>query len=144
MSKIVVAVLIVVGGLLGAVSGCGTAGFLPSVLVAVTEAGQVLDAIVAFVTSYFLRHPDADAQVKVQKALVRCRTALSVLTRVAAGAEKVDQGRIDQAFAEFKAAYEELLALTEPYGVKKRDGLAATAEMLAVPPAEAFRPQARR
>lgn len=103
--------------------GCAALGaVLPDVIAAVVDGQQILDAIADFVTKYFTNHPDPAAQTKVDEALAKARGALNVALRVAKGANGVANAQVDQAFADFEAAYLELVKLCAPYGVKVTPG----------------------
>src|SRR5688500_16867770 len=84
---------------------------LPSVIAAVTDAMLILDQIEDFVRRYFAANPDPAREKKFDVAMTRCRSALVAAQRTAKGAEKLDQQKVDEAFAEFKVAYRELAAL---------------------------------
>lgn len=111
---------------------------LPHVIAAVVDAQQIIDTIVTFVDRWFVAHPDPVAKAKVDAAVMKTRAALNVLLRAANGAEKVGQEKIDAAFADFKAAYLELIALVHPYGVNPSPTenfpkLSASGDTLTVP-----------
>jgi hypothetical protein len=106
--------------------GCATiASKLPAVISAVTDGMMVLDTIEAFIRNYFTKHPAPETQARVDVAIARTRGALSAALRTAHGAEKLDQAQIDAAFADFKAAYQDLMVLLTPLGVRSGDRLAA-------------------
>lgn len=106
---------------------------LPIVIAAVTDGIMVLDAIEDFVSKYFLARPNKELEDKIATAMARTRSSLNAALRIAKGAEKLDQAKIDEAFAEFRAAYAELLALLTPLGVTSGPALRATPGGLAVP-----------
>lgn len=125
--------------------GCAAvAGLLPDVIAYVTDGSQILDAIVAFVNNYFVAHPDPVAQAKFTDAMTKARSALNVALRTAQGAKSLDDASVDAAFADFKAAYLDLMTLVKPYGVVQNDLPAAkftvSKDTLVVPPPLAFRP----
>ncbi len=90
---------------------------LPTVIAAVTDAAQILDAIEHFVHAYYLQKPDPVKEAICDKAIAKSRTALNAALRIAQGTEKLDQAKVDEAFADFKLAYQELLVIVEPLGV---------------------------
>lgn len=107
---------------------------LPTVVAAVTDAMLVLDSIERFVALYFVKHPDEDKAAKVAAALVRARGALNAALRSAEGAKQLDQGQVDAAFAEFREAYQALIALVGPLGVQPGGpALRAAPDTLIVP-----------
>lgn len=123
--------------------GCAAiAAALPDVIAAVTDGAQIIDAIEHFVALYFASHPDADKQKAVGEAITKARSALNLALRSAQGAKDLDDAKIDAAFADFKAAYLELIALCAPYGVKqaKVGRFAAAPGSLIVPEPIAFAP----
>ena len=97
---------------------------LPKVVAAVTDAGQIVDSIKDFVDAYFVAHPDAAKQKLVDAAILKAKESLNLALRTANGAQELDQKKVDEAFADFKQAYRELLALVGPLGVRQ-DGTAA-------------------
>jgi hypothetical protein len=120
-------------------SGCATvASSLPAVIAAVTDGVMVLDSIADFASRYFDNKSATDPKMaaKVEAAINRARAALNFALRACQGAEKLSQEQVDEAFAEFRRAYADLLALIEPLGVRAAApgaGLRATAVGLAVP-----------
>jgi hypothetical protein len=116
---------------------CATvAAHLPSVIAAVTDGVMVLDTIDRFADAYFSSHgADPRTQAKVDGAIERARAALNAALRAAQGAEHLTQEQIDAAFADFRAAYAELLALVAPLGVRQGTGetLRASPGNLVVP-----------
>lgn len=120
--------------LVATLPGCGAIiSALPHVIAAVVDAVQVLDAIEAFVKRYFVENPDPPRELAVGKAIAKARGSLNAALRVAQGTEKLDQQKVDAAFADFKVAYQELLALVGPLGVKPAGTLAASPNGLTVP-----------
>lgn len=92
---------------------------LPKVVAAVTDAAQILDAIENFSDRFFLAAPDEANERKVRASIDRARLALNAALRATQGAENLSQDALAAAFADFRAAYKDLLALTEPMGVKQ-------------------------
>lgn len=109
--------------------GCATvATNLPIVIAAVMDASLILESLTSFIDAYFRVRPDADLEKKVRDAMTKTRAALNTALRLAQGAEKLNQAQIDAAFADFKAAYAELLVILAPLGVTAKG-----AELKAVP-----------
>lgn len=101
-----------IGFLLAATPGCAAVlAALPTVIAAVTDAMMILDQIEVWVNAYFAAHPDKEKQERVVQALGKTRNALVAANRTCSGAEKLDQAKVDDAFADFKVAYAELVAL---------------------------------
>lgn len=127
-------------------AGCAAAlAALPDIIAAVVDGAGVIDLIEQLVARYFVAHPDAEAQRKVDEAVQRCRLALNAALHAARGAKDVDDAAIDKAFDEFKAAYLELVRLTRPYGVRMGAGhaLRAAPGELEVPEPAALAPRRR-
>lgn len=106
---------------------------LPTIIAAVTDGLMVLDAIESFIDRYYKQNLDAASEAKVRLGLARARGALNTALRVGQGAEKLDRAQVDEAFAEFRVAYLELLALVGPLGVQSGDRLAVRAGSIVVP-----------
>jgi len=106
---------------------------LPAVISAVVDGALVLDTIASFIRRYFAERPNPDALAKVEIAIARARAALDAALRIAQGAQKLDQAKIDEAFADFRVAYQELLILVQPFGISSGDKMAATPGGLQVP-----------
>jgi hypothetical protein len=124
--KLVLALLVALAA--APVSGCAAiVSNLPAVIAAVTDGMMVVDAIEAFVRRFFAASPNPDLQRKVDVAVSKTRSALSAALRISDGAQKLDQAQVDAAFADFKTAYLELVALVAPLGVQQQgDTLRAT------------------
>jgi hypothetical protein len=98
--------------------GCATvASNLPVIIAAVMDAEMILSSLQSFVDAFFKVKPDEALEKKVRDAMARTRSALNAALRLAQGAEKLDQAKIDEAFADFKAAYAELIVILAPLGV---------------------------
>ena len=114
---------------------------LPVIVAAVQDAALIIDSIEQFVQRYFAAHPDAAKEKTVAKAIAKCRAALNATLRAANGIDELNQQKFDEAFADFKVSYTELLAVTSPLGVKPAGSsllLAPSGETLEVPTPEAF------
>lgn len=101
-----------------ALAATDCAGFLaalPKVVAAVADAAQILDVIDAAAGSFFER--DAAARLVYERAMMKARLALSAAAHAAGGAERLSQEDVDRAFADFRAAYVELLRLVGPLGI---------------------------
>ena len=126
-------------------TGCDVVrSVLPQVVSAVTKSILALDTIENFTDAYFAAKPDAEKQKVVGKALAKARAALSAAQHATEGAEKLDQAQNNEAWKAFQQAYEELLILTGPLGVKPDKGgvlqASPAGDALLVPAPEALRP----
>lgn len=98
--------------------GCATVvPALPTVIAAVTDAVMILDGIQNFVDKYFAAKPNPALEEKVGDAMQKTRAALNVALRSAQGAQDLDQAKVDDAFKNFRAAYQELMVILGPLGV---------------------------
>jgi hypothetical protein len=89
---------------------------------AVSEAGLILDVIDSAAKQYFAANPDSDKKELYGEAMAKARLSLAAAVRMANGVEKLDQQKIDEAFAEFRKAYSAVLALAGPLGIVKPSG----------------------
>lgn len=129
----------ILASLPAATTGCdvlrAAAPILSDVLLVIDDAQAILNIIDSAAKIWFDLHPDAaDAKAKYVKAMGRCRVALDGAIRVVRGSKSLDEGQVDQAFAEFRAAYVDLTALLAASGIKAADGkLGAGPDVVAVP-----------
>lgn len=101
-------------GALLVLPGCAAvASVLPDVIAAVTDGVLILDQIEDFVRRYFAANPNPEKEKALAKALAKARGALIAAQRASKGAEKLDQQKVDEAFADFRVAYQELRALVD-------------------------------
>lgn len=120
--------------LVAALGGCATVtAALPKVIAAVTDAVMVLDAVDGFIDQHFKENPDPAAEASVRAIVARTRGALSAALRTANAAQKLDQAEVDGAFAEFRKAYQDLMAVLAPLGVVTGKTLRATAGQFQIP-----------
>lgn len=113
--------LLVLFAALSFAPGCATiSSTLPIIIAAVTDGVMVLDSIQVFADAFFRNKPNEDLEKKVRDGIARSRSALNAALRLAQGAEKLDQAKIDEAFVEFKRAYADLLVLLTPLGVQQQ------------------------
>jgi hypothetical protein len=100
-------------------SGCAAfISKLPVVMAAVTDGMLVVDSIEAFANVYFAGHPDPTKQAQLAGLIAKTRTALDAALRIVNASKDLNQAKVDEAFAEMRAAYTELIALAESIGVK--------------------------
>ena len=102
-------------------TGCGAVGaaigMLATVTAVIAEAGHVLNTVDALTHRYLAQHPDPVLAQQYAAAYAKTELALGAALRIAKGAEKLDQQKVDEALAEFRVAYQQLLALLGPYGI---------------------------
>jgi hypothetical protein len=110
---------------------------LPTVIAAVMDAFVILDAIDDFSDRYFKVHPDPGAQSKIDNAITKARASLNIALRTTQGAQDLSDQDIERAFASFRVAYQELLVLVGPIGIKSTssgdNALSASSNQLVVP-----------
>lgn len=123
------------------IAGCARfVSKLPVVISMVTDGTMVLDTIEAFVHKFFEAHPSPEKQQKIGAAIAQARIALHAALRTAHGAEKLNQSKVDEAFADFRDAYRALIELVGPLGIQSGDRLAVTPGGLMVPEPLALKP----
>lgn len=115
------------------VSCAAVVQYLPTVIAVVQDALIVIDQIKMFTDGVFVVKPNPDLQHKIDQAIARTKVALDAALRVANGTDKLTKEQADAAFADFKVAYQDLIALVAPLGVKTGDHLAAAPGTLTVP-----------
>lgn len=125
----------------GSVGCAAIASALPTVISAVVDGMSIIDQIQHFVDAYFANKPDKEKYEQVAHAIARCRSALNTANRIANGAEKLNQEKVDDAFTDFRVAYQELMVLVGPLGVVPADALGVDpyGRKLYVPEPEAFK-----
>lgn len=123
--------------------GCGAslAAVIASVVAAATEASGWVQAIADFADAALDRVPDSELRAKLDKAVYAARVSALALSDAARGADHLTRQELDKAFADFQAAYAELLAVAKSLGVRVAGTpgkYSATATSLEVPPPEHF------
>lgn len=105
---------------LGVVSLSGCAGMLPAIAKLAQGSqylGTVIDVATAGAETYFARHPNLEAERRVEASVTRARSALAALDAALATVEAVDSQNLKQARTEALKAYTELRALLTDLGV---------------------------
>lgn len=103
-----------------AVSSCAAVvSSLPTIIAYVQDGSLVVNTIARFVDQYFTVSPNAELQGKIDSAISRTNAALDLVLRAASGTGKINQGKVDEAIADFRQAYTDLLALVAPLGVRQ-------------------------
>ena len=127
-----------------AAPGCATvAAYLPTVIAAVQDGALVVDTIERFADRYFAAKPNPELQKKADQAIARTRSALDAALRTASGAQDLNDAKVDEAFAEFRRAYTDMVALLGPLGLSTGEGLRASPGGLTVPTPLAMGPVRR-
>jgi len=89
---------------------------LPSVIKLVTDATLVLDTIHDYVDTY--QDLSESAKGDIHAALEKARHAFEAVKQAAKGASEMSDGRLTEALASARAAYDQVLALMSKHGVK--------------------------
>lgn len=112
--------LATVAALLCTQTGCGAAlsNLLPKVVAAATDVGFLLDEVESFADLFFAARPDPVRKGEVDRAISRVRSAADNAVRVANDGTKTAQDA-DAALSDLRKAWAELMALTEPLGVRR-------------------------
>lgn len=134
--------LLSIGLALALVISTACAGAIP-IIAAITSIAAEAVEWVDLIADFVQRAPvDEQTRAPIAQAIQRARIAAIGLQRAARGAGHLSHEQLEAAFADFRAAYEALLALTEPLGVRKAlpAGLLGVDRegVLRVPPADAF------
>jgi hypothetical protein len=94
---------------------------LPTVVAAFEDSALILDRIGDFVNNtYFREHPDPAKQKEVDAALVKTRDALDLCARLADAGDAVHKDELAQALADFDTAWNELMQIVGPLGVREQ------------------------
>lgn len=113
--------------LLFSLSACSAMSSVLPVLVdivtAVQDAQTILDTIDANVTALSKAGniPD-DVLKKYAQTMEKARAGLRIALRATSGAQSLSQQQVDQAFADFRGAYKELVDLLKSVGLVGTDG----------------------
>lgn len=109
--------------LLAVVPACVTPqpGPLPPVVsdveMYVQDASLILDTIGTAERAFFVLHPDAAVQADIEKAIGECKLGINAALETLKGLQSATAADIGQAFLQFRAAYDDLLALLREAGV---------------------------
>lgn len=143
MKKLSLAFVLVFSLSLG-VAGCGAAlaATIAQIVAVASSAVNYVNLISDFADKFFAVNPNPGLQATVAKAVTKARVAAMLLDDAAQGADHLSKDDLAAAFANFRSAYEDLLQLTAPIGVRAtRDGRMGLGEggVLNVRPPDAFR-----
>jgi hypothetical protein len=115
--------LLVVGVALAPLADCAhlqpVVDNLPRAVAYAQDGLIALDIVETAEKTAFAIHPDAALQAKVELGIADARTALDAGLKICLGGEALNQAQIDQAFASFKAAYTDVMALLGPLGIQR-------------------------
>lgn len=124
----------------------GCAGAIPAIAVITSIASEAVEWV-NIIADFLAPAPlDESTRAKVDIAIEKARLAALALQAAGRGADRLSREELDRAFADFRAAYEALLELAEPLGVRKAlpDGALGVArhssgrDVLSVPRPEDF------
>jgi hypothetical protein len=110
-----VALVLLVSLALGA---CGLIPIIAKILPYITEASNVVNAIESFTDDAFARAPNPELQHKVTTAIAKTRQTIDTVNAAGRGTEDLANKDLQGAFDNFRKAYEALLALAQPLGVR--------------------------
>jgi len=92
---------------------------LPRAVAYAQDAQIALEIVESTERAVFAVSPNPALQAKVETGIADARTALDAGLKLCLGGENLSQAQIDQAFANFKTAYTDIMALLGPMGVKR-------------------------
>jgi len=105
-----------------ALTGCGALPWIatngPIILATIQDATIIVDQIAAWVSAYFQAHTDPAKQAAVDEALAKIRKVIDAAAQLLAGGIAATQAQLDQVEKDFTAAWDDLMSLVGPLGVK--------------------------
>ena len=107
-----------------ATAGC--ASLLPGIILAAQDSEMILQNIQNFSDNYFLLHPNTAEQTKINNDISVAGTALDGAIRAVSGITDITQTQADAAFANFEAAYSDLLTVVKDIGITTADVTSTT------------------
>lgn len=135
MNKLLHRIILTVALLL--VPGCSSVlKALPTVIQYVQDAQMILDTIDRQAKPLLERFANEEIRMEYDRAMVTAQQTLQVALRSSKGTEELSKEQIDEAFANFREAYKNLLAVLRRAGVMSADGTMKTmpgVEPLTVP-----------
>ncbi len=102
-------------------AAAGCASLLPAIVLAAQDSQMILQNVQNFSNNYFLLHPDTAEQTKVNNAISAAGTALDGAIRAVSGINDITQAQADAAFANFEAAYSDLMTIVKDIGITTAD-----------------------
>jgi hypothetical protein len=105
---------------LSSVTGCAAViSNLPTVISVVQGASNALDMIAGFLDGLAPPlAPEPEKQKLISAAILKARIALDAVIKLSNGVQNIDQAKLDEAFGNFEAAYNDVLSLVAQYGVR--------------------------
>jgi len=128
------------------ISGCSLFRTVVPVLSTATAVAQDASTILSLLQTasdaWFAGRPNPTLEEKVRKGISDAKLGLLTAIRTANGATELDAGDADNAFADFRAAYANLVSLLKSIGIVGVDGMVgiSTGEKVSVPSPLAFHP----
>lgn len=126
------------------VTATGCAAILPAIpkiVSVITDAMSILQIIDGAANEFFRTHPDVPPEVRAKYVTLHAKavSALNGANHSLRGVEDLDQGDVDAAFAEFKAAYRELADFLASEGIMSGGTMkAGDGSTIAIPEPEAL------
>jgi hypothetical protein len=113
---------------------------IPKIVSVITDAVLILDTIDTTVQEVFRQNPDIPDRTRAKYTIVmtKAQQALNSAQHTLQGTQDLDQKQYDAAFAEFKQAYTELLALLEKEGLMQNNMLGSGEGAVQIPQPEAL------
>lgn len=118
-------------GLAFALMACGAT--LPKILTVIADVTSIVQEAQSLAASardeesqYFLRHPNADAQAKVESALSDVEQSLAAFSRASKGVTESSLGQLDAAQADFVLAWKKLEVVLRDLGVMHGNKIAGS------------------
>lgn len=137
--------------LVASLSGCGLLApaepILTDINAIANDAQEVLNLVNTAAEAYFAGHPDLSTARSTYEAIYsRVHLALDGAIRALTGVQDLDQSKLDVAFADFKAAYNDLSQFLASFGITLPTGkyLAAPGAKPVAPVPMAFTAQAHK
>lgn len=115
---------------LAVLPGCAS---IPKILTVISDVTSIVQEAQSLAASardeesqYFLRHPNADAQAKVEQALSDVEQSLAAFSRASKGVTEASLGQLDSAQADFVLAWKKLEGVLRDLGVMHGNKIAAS------------------
>lgn len=111
----------------------GCVGAIPKILTVIADVTSIVQEAQSLAASardeesqYFLRHPNAEAQAKVESALSDVEQSLAAFSRASKGVTEASLGQLDAAQADFVLAWKKLEGVLRDLGVMHGNKIAAS------------------
>jgi len=104
----------------------GCAGFfssLPAVASVISDANATLSIIEAALDTFFAIRPNSELRQEANRLLANCWTTLRIANAATQGAKHLSEDEREEAFKDFREAYDELHGFLQEHGVLKQSGL---------------------